>query len=368
MGRAWGSGPTADLLDKNVRGEDMFQRKRLISHPLRQSLAFCVVVAAVVGGINLGPSGSQPASGSTGPLVFGAAQAPYPGATAQQAVTRLQSSIGRSLAVVRIYDNWDSVFPSSYTNWLKSTGHSVYLSVRPKRSNGTIIKWADVAAAVPGDALYADMVRWAQNIKAFGGHMYLTFHHEPETQTSAGYGTPAEFVAAWRTFVTVMRSSGVTNAEYSWTVAESNFFVAPTDSRYAPKFYPGDAYVDDIAVDAYNMYCLRTDGHYQQPWRSLQVVLAPLMTFAQAHPAPGLMLAEWGTPEDAKAPGRKAQWFADAQQLFKQPGYQRFKAVLYWNQKSSNFANCDFRVDTSQSALAAFSAMAKDPFYSASVS
>jgi beta-mannanase len=160
----------------------------------------------------------------------------------------------------------------------------------------------------------------------------------------------------------------VTNAEYAWTVAESNFFVAPTDRRYAPGYYPGDAYVDDIAVDAYNMYCLRKDGHYQKPWMSLEQVLAPLMTFAAAHPGPGLMMAEFGSPEDANMAGRKAQWFADAEQLLQQPAYARFKAALYWNQKSSNFVNCDFRVNTSASSLQAFSALANDPYYSATAS
>jgi hypothetical protein len=320
-------------------------------------------VALALAGNLLALSAQSPAS-ATRTLVFGAAQAAYPGATQQQALTSLQSSIGRSLAAVRVYDDWDSTFPDPYASWLRSTGHAIVLSVRPKRTDGSIIAWASIARAKPGDPLYADMLRWAAGVKRFGGHVYLVFHHEPETLTSKGYGLPADFVAAWRTWVAVMRSARVTNAEYVWTVAESNFFVTPTDSRYAPRYYPGDAYVDDIAVDAYNMYCLRTDGTYQQPWRSLQTVLAPLLTFARLHPAPGLLLAEWGSPEDPKTPGRKAQWFADARQLLKQPAYGRFKAILYWNQKSTNFRDCDFRVDTSGSALAAFAAMAKDPFYS----
>jgi len=335
---------------------------------LALGLAAAVAVAVAVAGIGVGVAETQPISARGRTVVLGVAQAADGGRSAQQAVTHLQSSIGRSLAVVRIYDNWESAFPNPYISWLKDTRHSVFLSIHPKRRNGTVIQWADIARAGPGDSLYADMTRWAQNIKAFGGHLYLAFHHEPEITKSAGYGSPAGFIAAWHKFVAVMRSSGVTNAEYVWTVAESNFFVRPTDSRYAPKFYPGDSDVNDIAVDAYNMHCLRLDGHYQQPWRSLKTVLAPLMAFARAHPRPGLMLAEWGTPEDADTPGRKAQWIAEARQLFKQPGYNRFKAVLYWNQRSSNFANCDFRVDTSQSALSAFAAMANDPYYSASVS
>jgi len=36
------------------------------------------------------------------------------------------------------------------------------------------------------------------------------------------------------------------------------------------------------------------------------------------------MLAEWGTREDANAPGRKAQWIVEARQLSNQRGYNRF--------------------------------------------
>jgi hypothetical protein len=307
----------------------------------------------------------RPAGASGGPLVFGVAQAPSAGVTSQQAVTALEKSIGRGLSAVRIYDNWDSVFPDSYANWLRSTGHTVFLSVKPRRANGSTVSWASIAKARPGDPVYADIVRWAKNVQSFGAHLYFAFNHEPDIHSSAVFGTPSDFIAAWDNLVSIFRGSGVKNAEYAWTVAESNFFVAPSDSRYAPKFYPGDAYVDDIAVDAYNMYCLRLDGKYQQPWRSLQDILAPLMQFAQLHPQSGLILAEWGSPEDAQVPGRKAQWLADARQLFKQPGYVRFKAILYWNQKSSNFVNCDFHVTSSTSSLDAFSAMANDPYYSA---
>jgi len=330
------------------------------------------VFALVLVAVAVPVSGVGPAAATGGPLELGAAQAATGGLTSQQSVTNLESSIGRTagspsgpLAAIRIYDKWDSVFPNSYIDWLKSTQHTVFLSVKPRRANGTVISWASIASAQPGDALYTDLQSWATNLKSFGAHMYFAFSHEPDIHSSQVFGTPSDFIAAWRHVKAVLTANGVTNVEFAWTVAESNFFVAPTDSRYAPAFYPGDAYVDDIAVDAYNMYCLRSDGKYQQPWRSLEQVLAPLMQFAPAHPGPGLMLAEFGTPEDANVPGRKAQWFADAEQLFQQPGYERFKAILYWNQKSSNFVNCDFRVNTSASSLDAFSHLANDPYYSA---
>lgn len=301
------------------------------------------------------------------PMAFGAAQSSYPGATHAQAVQNLEGTIGRSLAYVRVYRLWDSPFPDANINWMRSTGHSLFLSIRAKRVNGTSIPWVDIANAQPGQPLYSDMVRWATAIKEYPTPVFLAFNHEPETTSSQPSGTAADFVAAWQKFVTVMRLEGVTNAHLAWTMAVRSFSLPPTDRRYAPKFYPGDEWVDVIAVDAYNMYCLRKDGKYQRPWRSLGEVLAPFMQFVQSHPTPDLALAEFGTPEDVNAPGRKAEWIAAAQQLFKQPEYARFVAISYWNQKSSNFANCDFRVDTSSSSLDAFKTMVNDPFYGGQV-
>jgi hypothetical protein len=250
---------------------------------------------------------------------------------------------------------------------MRSTGHSLFLSIKARLKSGTNVKWQDIANAQPGSALYTNMVRWATAIKAYGLPMYVSFNHEPDTSNSQASGTTAQFIAAWQKFVTVLRSEGVTNARFSWTVAVRSFSLSPGSATYAPKYYPGDAWVDVIAIDAYNMYCLRKDGKYSRPWRSLAELLAPFMTFVQTHPEPDLVVAEWGTPEDTKSPGRKAQWIADAQELFKQPGYERFIGVSYWNQLSHNFAGCDFRVASSATALAAFKAMANDPFYSGTV-
>ena len=140
---------------------------------------------------------------------------------------------------------------------------------------------------------------------------------------------------------------------------------APTNRQYAPSYYPGDAWVDYLAIDAYNMYCLRKDGRFSRPWRSLQQLLEPFMQFAAQHPTRDLLVAEFGTPEDPAQPQRKAQWIDGARLLFQQPAYARFRAVSYWNQLSHNFEGCDFRVTSSSSAQQAFVRMAQDPYYSA---
>jgi hypothetical protein len=115
------------------------------------------------------------------------------------------------------------------------------------------------------------------------------------------------------------------------------------------------------------MYCRTKSGGFANPWRSLATILAPFMQFAAAHPGPDLVLAEWGSAEDPNQAGRKAQWIADAQQMFKDPAYARFVAISYWNSTSHTHADCDFKITSSASALSAFKTMANDPFYSAPV-
>ena len=324
-----------------------------------------VVVLVLLAGIGLaGPTAPARAAGT---VAFGAAQSSSPGVSRQQAVSALEGSIQRQLAFVRSYDLWDSPFPDSTEAALDSSGHGLFMSVKAKRTSGAFVPWAAIAAAGPGDPLYQDMVSWANRLKAFATPVTFSFNHEAETSNSAGSGTATQYVAAYRAFAGVIRQSGATNVRLAWTSAVRNFSAAPGSASYAPAFYPGDAWVDDLAVDAYNMYCRRADGQFSRPWRSLQQLLDPWLAFAAQHPGPQMVVAEWGSPEDPAATGRKAQWIDDAHALFKQPAYARVRAVSYWNQLSHNFAGCDFRVTSSPSALAAFTAMGKDPFYSGTV-
>lgn len=329
-------------------------------HPVGQALLALVgLVATTVLAV------APPAAAVGGPVQFGVAQASTAGMTKIEAIQAVEQVAGRQLAVARVYTRWNSAFPDATETWLRTTGHTMFLSIKTRRADGSYVRWADIAAARPGSALHQDMVRWADAVKAYGVPLYLVFNHEPETSVSHRSGSAAEYIAAWRAFVGVFRDRGVTNARFTFTTAVRNFSAKPTSYKYAPQYYPGDAWVDVIAVDAYNMYCLRKDGRFSRPWRSLETLLAPFMAFAAQHPGPDLAVAEFGTPEDPAQPGRKAQWIDDARELFKQPAYARIRAVSYWNQLSHNFDGCDFRVTTSSAARQAFARMAQDPYYSA---
>jgi hypothetical protein len=300
-------------------------------------------------------STSSTSSTARPPLMFGAS-----GST-RELVESHERVLGQRLNGLRVYKDWDDTLFSSSQVWARDTGHTLFLSISARRNGGGMVRWSDIATARPGSRLYADMVRQAQQIKAFGDKVYIAFNHEPETNSS-WYGTPAQFASAWRKIVSTYRAAGVTNAEYVLTLTAWGF--ARHDGKNAASYYPGDAYVDHIAADGYNWYRCR-DG---AKWRELSSIIEAHRRFGMLHPGKGLMLWEFGSTEDPAVPGRKAQWFRNAQALFSQPAYSQYKAVISWEGRlyTRSRNNCGFDYNSSASARDAWKAMGTSPMYSAS--
>ena len=115
-----------------------------------------------------------------------------------------------------------------------------------------------------------------------------------------------------------------------------------------------------VGVDAYN------SGPCQnKPWKSLGDLLEGARVWGLAHPTERLLVTEFGSAEDPTQPGRKAQWYQDAEQLFQQPAYAQFGGVVTFGALQRGVFRCDWDFTTSPSAQAAWQAWADDPAYSA---
>ncbi len=292
---------------------------------------------------------------------WGAYAARRPGESHIQAVQRLESLAGRGMAQVRSFYLWDSLFPGQYEQWLRDTGHGLVMSVKTRRADGTPINWAALAAARPGSSLHNEMVRWADRVKSYGGPVYVTLMHEPEARVNQDMGTAEEFKAAWRAWVSVFQSRGVTNAKYMWIMTDYSFWVPSTDRRRAEKWYPGDDVVHAMGVDAYNWFNCR-EG-ISTPWRSLRELIEPQRQFWLGHTSEELWVTEYGTVEDPANPNRKAQWYAEARELFKTSRYAPYHGQLLFEGGSP--ATCHWRPDTSSAAASGWRSWGLDPYYAA---
>jgi hypothetical protein len=282
------------------------------------------------------------------PMLFGTAAPSKANLVAQE------QTAGRQLVAVREYRLWGQRLIGPDQLWMRDTFHTLFLSIRARRSDGSIVPYAAIAAATPGSPLYQDMVSMAAQLNAYGTRVFLTFDHEPET-TSAN-GTPAQFAAAFRTFVTVMRSQGV-SAVYMAIFTGWGFSRPPGHDVDA--YYPGDAYVDDVGVDVYNWAGCRS-----LPWTSLAQEIESARVWGLSHPSKHLILTEWGSDEDPAAPGRKASWITDSATLLTQQAYAQLAGVIAWG-AGRPATSCPFSYTTSPSATAAWRAMGEQNAYSA---
>lgn len=213
----------------------------------------------------------------------------------------------------------------------------------------TNVSWRTVANARSGSSTYSNIVRWADTLKSRSGVTLFTFSHEPEGSSSDGLGTASEFIAAFRRVQEIFKSRNVRNVEYTWNMTSNSFRVKSGDPRYAAKWYPGDAYVDNVASAAYNWY---NCGEGRGEWLSLANRAAAPLAFAKSH-GKQLVLAEWASQRDS----RRAQWLRDARQWMV-ANKASIRAAFYY-QSPTPRPGCYWKLTTS-SELDAFGDMARD--------
>lgn len=170
------------------------------------------------------------------------------------------------------------------------------------RDNG--VPWARIAAAGPGSSIYANIVRWAQTLKARRGTVFFAYHHEPEASGSATYGSPSDYIRAYRHVVRIFRAQGARNVRFTWQMTSYAFQVSGSDPRAAARWYPGNAYVDLVGSDGYNWFDWPPG---RGNWVSLASVEKATLLFARAHHK-RVVVAEFGCAVDP----RRATWMRQA--------------------------------------------------------
>jgi hypothetical protein len=203
----------------------------------------------------------------------------------------------------------------------------------------------------------AYIASWAAGARDWGHPLLLRFAHEmngdwfPWSEARNG-NSAGDYVAAWRHVHDVFASVGATNVSWVWS---PNAVYA--GSLPLAGLYPGDAYVDWVAIDGYNWGI-----HPSRPdvWRSFADIVGPTYDALGAL-APGkpVMIAETGSTEHG---GSKAGWISDALSQIPER-FPRIRALVWFNWDADGI---DWSIESSPSARAAFRAGIADPAYAGS--
>jgi hypothetical protein len=180
------------------------------------------------------------------------------------------------------------------------------------------------------------------------GRIYVRLGHEMNLAGSPfGPGhdgdTPAEFVSAWRHVVTIFRAEGAHNVEWVWSPNVYCDGACPFTN-----FYPGDPWVDWVALDGYNYSVVDKD-----PWIAFPQLFGPSYAILARLTHRPMMIGETAS---AEAGGNKAKWISGIGTALKEQ-FKRVRALI-WFQR---IKETDWRVNSSSSSLKAFRALVGSP-------
>jgi hypothetical protein len=151
---------------------------------------------------------------------------------------------------------------------------------------------------------------------------------------------PSLYVAMWRHVHDIFAAQGVTNVEWVWAPIYVSIPALPENDIHL--YYPGDDYVDWVAVSGYNYY-LQYEGATE--WNTFEMMFdAVLNDFACRYPKPQL-IHETASVEDYTGTYHKTDWIADT--YVQAQNYPFLRGLVWYNDRDSANPSADFRITTS---------------------
>jgi beta-mannanase len=243
------------------------------------------------------------------------------------------------------YQQWAGAggFPSDAADRVAATGAVPEITWEPWNAADGTTQPAYSLSAIAFGQQDAYIRSWATSIARWGKPLRLRFAHEmngswyPWAEGVNGNAT-GSYSAAWRHVHDLFVASGARNVIWVWSPN-----VSYPGSMGLTGLFPGDSYVDEVALDGYNWSTLQAGT----TWQSFAQIFQPSLDELHAITARPASIGEVASTEVG---GDKAQWITDMFTTLKAtPAIRGFT----W----FDFAKeTDWRVDSSAASAAAFRA------------
>jgi beta-mannanase len=268
-------------------------------------------------------------------------------------IDQFTNKVGTSPKIVMWYESWsDTGFSAARMEAVTSRGGMPMMTWEPWNFRlGRDQSAYALRTIVRGDH-DAYVRQWARDARAWGKPLYLRFAHEMNGNwypwsPGVNGNTAAEYVAAWRHIHSIFQQEGATNVRWVWSPN-----VATGSSTPFAEVYPGDAYVDWVALDGYNWGTTQSWSN----WQSLASVFGPSYDALVKMTNKPMMIAETAS---AEAGGDKAAWIRQGLLSDLPTRFPRVRAVIWFDLNKET----DWRVNSSPTALAAYKEVATSPTY-----
>jgi hypothetical protein len=259
------------------------------------------------------------------------ASSPHPGL----ALEHYAAKVGRMPQIAMWYETWHGgpLIAHRVMRAVRHHGVVPMITWMPKRNPLTRIAAGDYDGFLRDSAVAA---------RAWGGRILLRPFSEMNGRwmpwgVGAHGNTARQFIAAWRHVVSIFRSANAGNVQFVF----SPNVISPNSPDFT-SMYPGDRYVDKVALDGYN-WGTSVRG---QRWRSFREVFGPSYSVLARLTSRPMMIAETASSE---AGGDKPLWITHA---FRRDmaGFPRIRAVVWFNMRKET----SWPVDSSAASLRSY--------------
>jgi hypothetical protein len=276
-----------------------------------------------------------------------------------ESLAQYEEAVGKRVAIVYFTNNWyvSRELPRATAEWIAERGcvPFVRLMMRSSWRQNRPERRFTLKRIIKGDFDY-DLRRWASAARDFAHPLLVEYGTEFNGSwfswngwwngrgKKTGFGDPAlpdgpeRFVAAWRHIVDIARAEGAVNITWVWHANAGDW--PQRDWNRFENYYPGDDYVDWIAVSAY--------GPQQPTWEwgeAFRAMIDPWYARAVAlAPSKPIYVAEFGCTHTSRAADNNPNLRADhwAQGALQDLFAARWQAVIgfsWWNEKWQNDNN-----------------------------
>jgi len=290
-------------------------------------------------------------TGVTGGVLFGSTEEMVP----------KEPALGRKLAIIRVYKQLGNVFPDVAEKPMLAAGSTMMVSL-DLRDDQTYHQ-------VGGGQFDSEILNFYKSVNAAAvkyklGAIYVNFEHEPSIKKRKIHGPPAGFVRAWRHVYRLTAAAGLTwqkggRLHWVWIMDHDSYNPSPSPGQSgpgtAPLFWPGAAYVDIDAVDAYN----HPGCHKNEPPGG--VVFSPkrlfgtALDFANSHGNKPVYITEFASIAYPDASVRPT-WIGSVTSYV--TAHPAIMAADYWDGFHSG-ARCVFQINNDPASIAAFAKTGK---------
>lgn len=276
-----------------------------------------------------------------------------------ESVAAYEKAVGKKVAIVYFTHNWfrGRAFPIETAAWISARGciPFIRLMLRSDYRQDRADKKYSLSKIISGK-FDADLKSWAVAARDFGSPLLVEYGTEFNGRwfpwngrwngggNTGGFGDPnlpdgpERFVAAYRHIVDIMRAEGADNITWVWHANASDW--PQTEWNRFENYYPGDEYVDWVAVSAYGPQVpLENWGdtfrRMIDPWYKRQIKLAPDKP---------IYVAEFGCTHTSVASDENPKYRADkwARAALRDLFARRWPAVIgfsWWNEAWENDNN-----------------------------